>query len=87
MVRGEIGVKRGRGRRGRLLQAAVLSLSAVTVGLAVVRAARRTAGAAPASDAWARADGGVAVDGMDAAALRGAAEGRGRDTASAAASN
>ena len=74
-------VKRGRARRSRLLQAAVLSLSAVTVGLAVLRAARRTAGAAPAGDSWARADGAVALDRMDASALGGPATGRGRETA------
>lgn len=73
-------VKRRRARRSRLLQAAVLSLSAVTVGLAVLRAARRTAGAAPA-DAWAGTDGAVAPDRMDAPALGGAATGRGRETA------
>ncbi|MFG3600966.1 hypothetical protein [Micromonospora chersina] len=74
-------MKRGRARRSRLLQAAVLSLSAVTVGLAVLRAARRTAGAAPAAEAWARGDGAVALDRMDASALGGAATGRGRETA------
>ncbi|MFG3299595.1 hypothetical protein [Micromonospora chersina] len=73
-------MKRRRARRSRLLQAAVLSLSAVTVGLAVLRAARRTAGAAPA-DAWAGADGAVTPDRMDAPALGGAATGRDRETA------
>ncbi|MFG2167232.1 hypothetical protein [Micromonospora chersina] len=72
-------MKRRRARRSRLLQAAVLSLSAVTVGLAVLRAARRTAGAAPASDSWARADDTVALDRMDT--LGGGATGRGRETA------
>ncbi|MEU4370776.1 hypothetical protein [Micromonospora chersina] len=72
-------MKRRRARRSRLLQATVLSLSAVTVGLAVLRAARRGAGAAPATDAWARGDGAVALDRMDA--LGGAAPGRDRETA------
>lgn len=57
----------------------MLSLSALTVGLAVLRAARRGAGPAPASEAWARTDGAVALDRMDA--LGGAATGRGRETA------
>ena len=74
-------MKRGRARRSRLLQAAVLSLSAVTVGLAVLRAARRTAGTAPASDSWARADDAAALDRMDASVLGGGATGRGRETA------
>ncbi|MFG1660061.1 hypothetical protein ACGFIY_26340 [Micromonospora chersina] len=72
-------MKRGRARRSRLLQAAVLSLSAVTVGLAVLRAARRTAGEAPAAEAWARGDGAVALDRMEP--FGGAATGRGRETA------
>lgn len=59
----------------------MLSLSAATVGLAVLRAARRTAGAAPAGDSWARADGAVALDRMDASVLGGPATGRGRETA------